>query len=77
MFDGWGMMGGSSGGGFWIALAMVLSALIVVTGIWLIVRSNRATQATPPTTTDILGQRFARGEITNDEFEAAKRTLGI
>lgn len=75
MFDGWDMMGGWSGGGFWMPVAMVLIALIVVTGIWLILRSNRVTQATPSTATEILDQRFARGEITKDEFEAAKRTL--
>ena len=76
MFDRWDMMDGWSAGGFWMLAAMVLIALIVVVGVWLILRSNRVTPATGPTATEILGQRFAKGEITKDEYEAAKRTLG-
>jgi uncharacterized membrane protein len=76
MFGGWDMMEAwNAGGGFWMAMAMVLIAVVVVTGIWLIVRSNRAIQAIDPTPDDILGRRFARGEITQDEYQAAKRTL--
>jgi putative membrane protein len=77
MFGNWDMMDGWSAGGFWMPVAMVLIALIVVVGVWLIVRSNRVTPATGPTAVDILGQRFARGEITKDEYEAARRTLGV
>lgn len=76
MFDRWDMMDGWSAGGFWMLAAMVLIALIVVIGIWLIVRANRVTPTAGPTANEILGVRFARGEITKDEFEAAKRTLG-
>lgn len=76
MFGNWDMMDGWSAAGIWMPVAMVLIALIVVVGIWLIVRSNRGTPASGPTAIDILGQRFAKGEITKDEYEAAKRTLG-
>jgi uncharacterized membrane protein len=76
MFEGWDMMNGWGSGGVWMLLGMVLIAVIVVVGAWLIVRSNRVAQATGPTAIDTLSQRFARGEITKDEFEAAKRTLG-
>jgi putative membrane protein len=76
MWDRWDMMDGWSAGGFWMLAGMVLIALIVVAGAWLIVRSNRTRQAGGPTAVDILSERFARGEITKDEFEAAKRTLG-
>ena len=76
-FGDWDMMDGWSAGGFWMPLAMVLIAIIVIAGIWLVVRSNRAAPATGPTATEILAQRFARGEITKDEYEAAKRTLGV
>ena len=58
-------------------MAMVLIALIVVVGVWLIVRSNRGMPANGPTAIEILGQRFARGEITKDEYEAGRRTLGV
>jgi putative membrane protein len=76
MWDRWDVVDGWSVGGFWMLAGMVLVALIVVVGAWLIVRSNRMTRAAGPTAMDILSQRFARGEITNEEYEAAKRTLG-
>ena len=76
MFNRWDMMDGWGSGGIWMLLGMVLLAVIVVVGIWLIVRSNRVVPPTGPTPIEILSQRFARGEITKDEFEAAKRTLG-
>jgi putative membrane protein len=76
MWDHWDVVDGWSAGGFWMLAGMVLVALIVVVGAWLIVRSNRTMQAAGPTAMDILSQRFARGEITKDEYEAAKRTLG-
>lgn len=76
MSDRWDMMDGWGSGGIWMLLAMVLVAVIVVVGIWLIFRSTRVAPPTGPTPIEILSQRFARGEITQDEFEAAKRTLG-
>lgn len=75
MWDRWDGANGWSAAGFWMLAGMVLIALIVVVGVWLIVRSNRTTRAAGPTAMDILSQRFARGEITKDEYEAAKRTL--
>jgi putative membrane protein len=76
MWDRWDVADGWSAGGVWMLTGMVLIALIVVVGAWLIVRSNRMTRAAGPTAMDILSQRFARGEITKDEYEAAKRILG-
>jgi putative membrane protein len=75
-FDGWDMMDGWGTGGFWMLAGMALIAVIVVVGVWLIVRSHNVATATGPTPIDTLRQRFARGEITKEEFEAAKRTLG-
>jgi putative membrane protein len=76
MWDRWDVVDGWNAGAFWMLAGMVLIALIVVVGALLIVRSNRISRAAGPTATDILSERFARGEITKDEFEAAKRTLG-
>lgn len=76
MMNGWDMMDGVGGGGFWMAAAMVAITLVVVTGIWLILRSNRPRQDSAPTPVEILRQRFAKGEISNDEFETARRALG-
>ena len=66
---------------FWVA--------IIVLAIWLvsklfsgragmgIVPSNAPTQLTqpPPTADEILKQRYARGEITKEQFEEMRRNL--
>jgi putative membrane protein len=75
--DRWDMMDGFNGtGSLWLLLAVVLIGVVVVISVWLIVRSQR--EVTPPTSTamDILRERFARGEITQEEFEAARKALG-
>jgi uncharacterized membrane protein len=75
---------------FWLVSA-VLSVVLIVALIMLAVRYlNRTSppaqgpwpgQAAPPPPVrpeplDILRDRFARGDITLDEFETAKRALG-
>lgn len=55
----------------WVWLTVWIAALIVM--VWLIMRDQRR-----PTETDafeILRARFARGEITEDDFEHARAVL--
>ena len=77
-------------GGGWYAmilgpLFMVLVLAVVIGTAVLVVRSlSRPWQGAPPppypppgrTPLDILKERFARGEIDKDEFEARRRVLG-
>jgi putative membrane protein len=77
------MMGyGFDGGAFgWI---WMLGGLLVVVGFvvliaWAISALSRgSTRGEPPrpTALDILRERYARGEINEQEFEQAKKTLG-
>jgi uncharacterized membrane protein len=78
MMDRWDMMDGFNGtGALWMLLAILLIGVLVVIAIWLIFRANRTVQAPPsPSATDILRERFARGEITQEQFEAARKALG-
>jgi uncharacterized membrane protein len=77
MMDRWDMMDGWGGAGeVWMIVGMIVIAVAVLVGIWLIVRSTYQTRASDPAPLDILRARVARGEITRDEFEAARRTLG-
>jgi putative membrane protein len=68
---GWGMDGG---GWIW----MILGIFLVVAPIWFfgIVRpgGNRSPTDDAAAT---LRSRFARGEITTEEYEQARRVLGI
>ncbi|MEX1173050.1 MAG: SHOCT domain-containing protein [Chloroflexota bacterium] len=74
----WGMGGG---GWLWMAGGLVLLigiVVLVVRGMGGYARSvDRSSDARPrDEPMDILRARFARGEITEAEFEQAKRTLG-
>ena len=76
--DGWGM-----GLGGWMGMVGGLVVLIgiVVIVVWAIGGSSRAVDrrtdgSSRPEPLGILRERFARGEITEAEFEQAKRILG-
>jgi putative membrane protein len=61
---GWGLDG-------WIAMAVWVAALLVM--VWLIARpQSRPSEADAM---DILRARFARGEISKEEFEQARSVL--
>ncbi len=78
------MMGyGFDGGGFgWIGM---LGGLIVMIGlvvliVWAVGAVSRgggtSRESAAPTALEILRNRYARGEISQQEFEQAKQTLG-
>jgi putative membrane protein len=77
------MMGyGFDGGGLgwiWMLGGLLLIVGIVVLIVWAIGAANRggtSREAERPVALDILRERYARGEITQQEFEQAKKTLG-
>lgn len=71
----------SWGGGFWMLGGLLLMIGVIVIVVWAVMTVSRAGR-TPtgdqsrPTPTEILRERFARGEITEQEFEQAKKVLG-
>jgi putative membrane protein len=72
---------GSAGGGFWLLIGLLLLIAFIVLIVWAVMhfsRSGRAAMHDPsrPTPNEILRERFARGEITAQEFEDAKKVLG-
>jgi uncharacterized membrane protein len=80
---GYGVGFGFGSGGWllmlgWVVLIVAAIALVV----WLVMRSGSATRPSGPArrpagqdALELLGMRFARGEITKDEYLAAKQTL--
>ena len=75
MHPGWWMWGPA---GAVMTLMMLVFWALVITGLvigirWL-VRQGRAER--PDRALDILRERYARGEINKEEFEARRRDLG-
>jgi putative membrane protein len=73
-WDGWG-------GGFWMFGGLLLMIGVVVLVVWAVMTMSRGGHApnrdwSRPTPNEILRERFARGEISEQEFEQAKKVLG-
>jgi putative membrane protein len=73
---GWGAWGG-----FWMLGGLLVMIGVIVLVVWAISTMTRtgrpsSSDSTRPTPNDILRERFARGEITEAEFEQAKKALG-
>jgi len=73
-----------AGDGLWMIGGLLFLIALIVLVVWVVnalMRSDRAPRApsgdpSRPTPTDILRERFARGEITEEQFEQAKKVLG-
>jgi len=72
------------GDGIWMAGGLLLLVALIVAVVWAAnafsrsYRGDRDSVRDPsrPTATEILRERFARGEITEEQFEQAKKVLG-
>ena len=79
----WGMMWGPGWGpgyGLFGWLMMLLFWILIIVGAvliirWLVTETGSRSAAAGDTTVDILKRRYAKGEITKDQFEAMKRDL--
>jgi putative membrane protein len=76
---GWGMMTGFGYGG---VLSILLWIVVIGLGVWLIVslvsHTNHQPLSNPPaleSPLDILKKRYARGEITKEQFDEMRRDL--
>ena len=73
--------GGDWGGGFLFFVGVLLVIALGVLVVWAVLHLSRTSRAAThdpsrPTPNEILRERFARGEITAQEFEDAKKVLG-
>jgi putative membrane protein len=67
----WSMMGGWSGGTFNMIIWPLVLAALVIGVIWLVRSPSHGSAGRQPqcsSALDILGERYARGEIDRDEF---------
>ena len=72
---------GGGYGGFWLLIGLLLLIALIVLVVWAVMHlthPGRTAMHDPsrPTPNEILRERFARGEITAQEFEDAKKVLG-
>lgn len=76
-FGGWEM---GAGGWLWMLGGLALIIGVIVLMVWAMTNARRgaddADRRTEKTPLDTLRERYARGEITAEEFEQAKRILG-
>jgi len=72
------------GAALWMIGGLLLLIALIVLVVWVVNTLSRgdrgyrgpADGGSRPTPTEILRERFARGEITEEQFEQAKRALG-
>jgi len=70
-FGEYGLMGGI--GWIWMVLVLVAVVALVVWGTGALFGTRD--RASEPTPLDVLKRRYAAGELTQTEFEQAKRAL--
>jgi putative membrane protein len=63
-------------GGWWMLAAMAIVAIAIVASVWLVVHRPGAAGPSRSDAVEILRERFARGEITGEQFDEAKKRLG-
>lgn len=72
---GWAM---GLGGWLWMTLVLVAGVAIVVALVWLAVSAVAGRRvSTAEDAAQILKARFARGDITEQEYEQARRLLRV
>ena len=82
---GWGMMGpgmmGGFGGGWWMVIFMVLIPILVIWAVVALVRGgdawsgDRGYYGHGESALELLRKRYARGDISKQEFEEKRREL--
>ena len=67
---GWGHMGGQGGGWMWLwGTLMMFFWVAVIAAVWLFARNrDRASGGGTTRARDILDERYARGELTTEDY---------
>lgn len=79
------MMGGLGFGGMWFGGLLMIAFWVLIIGgaVWLVVTLARGGQSAPTTPNTgqtslaILQARYAKGEVTKEQFDRMRRDLGV
>lgn len=63
-------------GGWWMLAGMVIIATAALGSVWLIVHRPGSGGTSRSAAEEILRERFARGELSGEQFDEAKGRLG-
>lgn len=72
---GHGMMGGWMGGWFGMLIPLILTVVIVYVVVRLLGHNHTANRRSYDNSLDILNERLARGEISEEEYERKKAMI--
>jgi len=80
MMNDWGMGWGWGGGMFFGPVFMIAGPVLLIVLVVVLVRWMTAERDMPrdrtPTPREILDQRFAKGEIDREDYDARRKALG-
>jgi putative membrane protein len=73
----WDHMRGWDGGWMWLwgTLMMLTWATVIGVAVWLILRSTRRDDSSSARAKEILDERFARGELSIEEYRERREAL--
>ena len=63
-------------GGWSMVAAMVIVAVVVLGSVWLVTHRPGAAMSAHSSAEDTLRDRYAKGELTGEQFDEAKKRLG-
>ena len=66
----------SASDGWFMLAAMGILAVAILGSVWMVVHRPRTATPSGSNSDDILRERFARGEISAEQFDEAKKRLG-
>ena len=71
-----GMMGwGGIGYGWWMPLVGVIFLVVLIVGLYLVFSAYRRPERLATTALDILKERYAKGEITEEQYQRMKNEI--
>jgi len=76
--DGWGHMNGWGGGWMWLwgSLMMLSWVAIIAAAVWFLGAKRESTGSRTSRAREILEERYARGELTTEEYRERLDHLG-